>query len=77
MAGSYDTAGLEKNLNSIISDGSTPEHGTDIHYSSAINPAAATGAGESDGLACDYQALREAAQQLAQNGFVEVKCCVL
>jgi predicted P-loop ATPase len=47
MAGSYDTAGLEKNLNSIISDGSTPEHGTDINYSSAINPVVATGAGVS------------------------------
>jgi hypothetical protein len=69
MAGSYNTAGLEKNLNFIISDGSTPEHGTDIHYSSAISPVAATGAGDSDGPACDYQALREAAQQLSQKGF--------
>ena len=47
MAGSHDTAGLEKNLNLIISDGSTPEHGTDIHYSSAITPVVATGAGVS------------------------------
>ena len=47
MAGSYNTAGLEKNLNFIISDGSTPEHGTDIHYSSAISPVVAKGAGVS------------------------------
>lgn len=43
--------------------------GTNYDSSDAISPIVATGAGDSDGLACDYQALREAAQQLSQKGF--------
>ncbi len=47
MAGSYDTAGLEKDFNLISSDGSTPENGLHILDCNAIKRVSGTGNGGS------------------------------